>query len=190
MQLHVRELNGQAESESLHVALRQLSLVELHLKRFLDLGRLDELRHEECDLAALLDDTIELLRPKCRHTNIGLHWQRPDNASCSLIGDSDQLQHVLLNVITNAIEAAGPGGRVRVSLTDVGPDRTAIEICDSGPGPTREVAQRLFEPFVTGKREGVGLGLAIARQVVEAHSRHDSVAASRCRDLLSHRDAA
>jgi nitrogen-specific signal transduction histidine kinase len=44
-----------------------------------------------------------------------------------------------------------------------------IEVTDSGPGPPAEVAGRLFEPFVTGKPEGVGLGLAVARQVAEAH---------------------
>src|SRR5262249_19151490 len=47
--------------------------------------------------------------------------------------------------------------------------RAILEICDSGPGVSKEVAERLFEPFVTGKPEGVGLGLAVARQVAEAH---------------------
>lgn len=44
-----------------------------------------------------------------------------------------------------------------------------LEIRDSGPGPKAEVAERLFEPFVTGKPEGVGLGLAVARQIAETH---------------------
>ena len=44
-----------------------------------------------------------------------------------------------------------------------------LEVCDSGPGPPAALADRLFEPFVTGKAEGVGLGLAVARQVAEAH---------------------
>jgi len=49
------------------------------------------------------------------------------------------------------------------------PGDCAVEITDSGPGPPPEVADRLFDPFVTGKREGVGLGLAVARQVAEVH---------------------
>jgi len=169
VQLHVRERFDDTDTESLQVALRQLAIVELNLKRFLDLGRLEELRLEACDLGILLDDTITLLRPKCRHTNIELQWQRPAD-HFPLHADRDQLQHVLLNILTNAIEAAGPGGRVRVTASQLfHPTRYEIDIRDSGPGPTVEVAERLFEPFVTGKREGVGLGLAVARQVVEAH---------------------
>jgi nitrogen-specific signal transduction histidine kinase len=47
--------------------------------------------------------------------------------------------------------------------------RCRVEVSDSGPGPAPDVAERLFEPFVTGKPDGVGLGLAVARQVAEAH---------------------
>jgi signal transduction histidine kinase len=76
---------------------------------------------------------------------------------------------VFLNVVTNAIEAAGPGGVVEVQLA-AGPNGQAvIAVFDSGTGPPPDVAARLFEPFVTGKREGVGLGLAVARQIVDAH---------------------
>src|SRR5262249_12705319 len=57
VQLHVRECAGQAD-EALQVALRQLALVEMHLKRFLDLGRGSDLRREPCDLAALLSETV------------------------------------------------------------------------------------------------------------------------------------
>ena len=83
------------------------------------------------------------------------------------------------------MEAAGPGGAVEVRshIADcrlaIDASRTQFEfrnlksaivtVWDSGPGPTPEVAARLFEPFVTGKAEGVGLGLAVARQVVESH---------------------
>ena len=72
-------------------------------------------------------------------------------------------------MIANGVEAAGPGGWVEVRWGVAADDRAFVEVRDSGPGPTPDVAARLFEPFVTGKREGVGLGLAVARQVAEAH---------------------
>jgi signal transduction histidine kinase len=86
-------------------------------------------------------------------------------------GDAGQLAQLLLNVLGNAVEAAGPGGTVEVHLCGpkAGVDRVVLEVIDSGPGPRPELAGRLFEPFVTGKPEGVGLGLAVARQVAEAH---------------------
>ncbi len=176
VQLHARACNGQADAEALDVALRQLALVEMHLKRFLDLGRASALRRQPCGLAGVLDETVALLGPQCRHAHIDLRWQPPAFSEESLVeGDRGQLGHLFLNVLTNAVEAAGPGGWVEVTLrmADCGvrmAKRSAIiEVSDSGSGPPADVAARLFEPFVTGKPEGVGLGLAVARQVAEAH---------------------
>src|SRR5690606_34907725 len=82
--------------------------------------------------------------------------------------DAEQLRHLLLNLLTNAVEAASAGGKVDVRW-GCGAGRAFVEVIDSGPGPPPEVAARLFEPFVTGKPVGVGLGLATARQLAEAH---------------------
>jgi signal transduction histidine kinase len=78
--------------------------------------------------------------------------------------------------MSNALDAAGPGGHVQVRIIEVDKNRIQIqnrrcrvEVIDSGPGPPEHIAQQLFEPFVTGKPDGVGLGLALARQVAEAH---------------------
>lgn len=68
-------------------------------------------------------------------------------------------------MIGNAVEAAGPSGTVRVIVAD-GP---VVEVSDNGGGPPPEIAARLFEPFVTGKPEGIGLGLAVAKQAADAH---------------------
>jgi signal transduction histidine kinase len=174
VQLYLRESAGQTDTAALDVALRQLALLEARLKRFLDLGRQDNLRREPCSLTALVDETLELVRPQSRHAGIELRWQ-PPATDAVVAGDAGQLGQMVLNVIGNAVEAAAPGGCVEVSLRP--PDVAAngvtplvvLEVSDSGPGPPPEVAERLFEPFVTGKPEGVGLGLAVARQAAEAH---------------------
>ncbi|MGB6374457.1 MAG: HAMP domain-containing sensor histidine kinase, partial [Methylocella sp.] len=169
VQLHAQDCPAAHSDESLSVALRQLSLVEMHLKKFLDLGKAVALQRAPCRLEELLRETADLLGPQCRHAHIDLRLEPPDTATIELTADAAQLSHLFLNVLTNAVEAAGPGGRVAVRW-GIGPgERAFVEIRDSGPGPTPEVANRLFEPFVTGKREGVGLGLAVARQVAEAH---------------------
>lgn len=173
VQLHAGECNGRADPESLEVALRQLALVEANLKRFLDLGRSQELRPIPCSLTSIIADVVELLGPGCRHAHTALYWRAPQ-ADAPLLGDPAQLRDLLLNVLSNAIEAAGANGYVEITLhvkeNDQGrPAWHVMEILDSGPGPEPAVADRLFEPFVTGKREGVGLGLAVARQIAEAH---------------------
>jgi signal transduction histidine kinase len=110
---------------------------------------------------------VSLLRPQCRHTHIELHWQ-PPASDARITGDAGQLGHLFLNLLGNAIEAAGPGGCVGVAMERLG-RLCRVTVSDTGSGPPPQVADRLFEPFVTSKQGGVGLGLAVARQVAEAH---------------------
>lgn len=170
LQLHARECRDGGDGEALAVALRQLALLEAHLKRFLDLGRTGPLRREPVALRSLVGETVALLGPRCKHARIDLRW-RPPSDEAAVVGDAGQVEQLLLNVIGNAVEAAGPGGWVEVALRrEPAPaPLVVIEVSDSGPGPAEGVAAKLFEPFVTGKPEGVGLGLAVARQVAEAH---------------------
>jgi signal transduction histidine kinase len=164
VQLHAR---AAPDAEELTVALRQLALIEMQLKRFLDLGKETELNRQRCALAELVEESVALLRPRCQHARIELRWRKPE-ADVALCVDPHQLGQVILNLLTNAIEAAGPGGWVEVH---VGAAQGAgfVEVVDSGRGLDPQVAGRLFEPFVTSKPEGVGLGLAVARQIVNAH---------------------
>jgi signal transduction histidine kinase len=169
IQLHARS----QPSEALDVALRQLSLAEVNLKRFLALGATDQGRRECLFLTTLISEIEGLVRPQCGHAGIQLHW-RPPAIDCTVRGDAGQLQQLFLNVISNAIEAAGPNGWVALSMerhpAGAGTEGSVdVEVCDSGPGPPVEIVPRLFEVFVTSKPEGVGLGLAVARQVAEAH---------------------
>jgi signal transduction histidine kinase len=166
VQFHAQDCPLREADESLGVALRQLALVEMHVKKFLDLGKALELQRAPCRLDVIVRESAALLGPQCRHAHIDLRL--PDDAPIELIADAEQLSHLVLNVLTNAVEAAGPGGWVEVRWGRAG-ERALVEVRDSGAGPTQELAARLFEPFVTGKREGVGLGLAVARQVAEAH---------------------
>ena len=115
VQMHARECPVGTQDESLAVALRQLTLVEMHLKRFLNLGKDLELHMQPCTLPPLLDEAVSLLGPRCVHAGIELTWHRiGDGPGWRLRGDPDQLSHLFLNVLTNAIEAAGPGGKVAV----------------------------------------------------------------------------
>ena len=88
-------------------------------------------------------------------------------------GDGTQLSQVVYNLVLNAIQAVDKRGRVcvRTKLTaDTGEGREAIlEIADDGPGLAEKVQQKLFQPFVTTKKAGVGLGLSIVKRIVEHH---------------------
>src|SRR5207253_3096129 len=118
---------------------RQLTLLEVHLKRFLELGDPRLQKRERCSLTALIGEVIRLLGPQCRHGRIDLRWQ-PPATDLNVPGDRGQLEQLLLNVISNGVEAAGPGGWVSVRADCPAPARCVIAVSDSGPGPPAALA--------------------------------------------------
>ncbi|MEE7462914.1 PAS domain-containing sensor histidine kinase [Methylobacterium fujisawaense] len=89
----------------------------------------------------------------------------------SVLADRVQVQQVLVNLLRNAREAMQQGDRreLTVEARPVGGETVEITVSDTGPGIAAEVADRLFQPFVTTKRSGMGVGLSICRTIVEAH---------------------
>ena len=172
IELHQRECPAGEGDESLGVAMRQLRLMESYLQRFLALGRGRPMPQQRLRLAKLLEDVLELVRPACAHARIELQWQTCADP-LEVLGDPEALQQLLVNLVLNAIEAASRHGevapQVMVELVRKPGDRVWLRVGDSGPGPAAQTRDRLFEPFVTDKPDGTGLGLYVARQVAEAH---------------------
>lgn len=172
LEFHAAEMPHTADRESLDVALRQLDLMETSLKRFLRLGRGEPLTMTTVLLTRLVDETLSLVEPSCRHAGLALEWERPAD-EIVVPGDADSLKQLLLNLLVNAIEAAtsasGRRGAVRVELAHTDEGRIVLRVLDTGPGPCPEIASRLFEPFATSKPDGTGLGLSVAQEIAQAH---------------------
>ncbi len=119
------------------------------------------------DLAHAVREVTEMVQrdPMAEHTAVEL-TVAPELPRVD--ADPNQLSQVLWNLLRNAVEAAGDGGRVHVSVFRDGDD-VAVTVRDDGPGFEGDPAQHL-EPFVTTKPDGSGFGLAIARRIVEDHS--------------------
>ena len=135
----------------------------------LDSGRV-RTRIKDVQLSAALDRAEALIRPQI--DNAGLGYERRCNASLVARADSDRLQQILLNLLTNAIKFTPRGGRVSV---DAGRDNghVLMQVTDNGPGIPADRLDEIFEPFVQidrddAQRKGVGLGLAISRELVRA----------------------
>lgn len=118
------------------------------------------------DLAMAATAAIDLLadRIEARGVHLSCRTAGPIQAVC----DHDMIRRALLNVVRNAIDAAGCDGTVTVELFQKN-HRAVIQVADDGPGVKADVADRIFNPFFTTKQEGTGLGLAIVHRIVEAH---------------------
>lgn len=124
------------------------------------------------DLAHLALQVVDIMRHAGERKGIGLTYEGPPELLC--VGDSDKLQQVLQNLVSNALKFSSGGTQVRVALERRDPEVT-LAVIDQGPGiPLAEQAQ-LFEPFhrasvrPTGGEKSTGLGLAITRKIVEGH---------------------
>ena len=170
-QRQCRQCDKNGAGDSLDVALRQLCLMESYLQRLLALGQPQPVAQEVISLPALLADALSLVRPTCAHAGVDLVLGET-TAPLSVRGDALALRQLIANLVLNALDATKGQPEPATILVDLdrrGQDRVALRVRDSGPGPAAEVADRLFEPFVTTKSEGTGLGLYVARRVAESH---------------------
>jgi signal transduction histidine kinase len=165
IQLHNRRCSISGEDETLEVALRQLTLTEQHIKGLLSLTRKDDGPAERGLLAELMSDLERLIRPHAEHAHASFRVVS-DIPDLTTVPDLEQFRTASLNLALNAIEAAGQDGEVTIT-SRVEDGHIVIDFSDSGDGPPDEINDTLFEPFVTSKPEGVGLGLALAKRVAE-----------------------
>jgi len=124
------------------------------------------------DLNAAIRDVLALARSEVHRHGVRVETHLSEDVPL-ILGDRIQLQQVLLNLVMNAIEAlsgvsAGPRQLWVSSECGAAPE-VRIAVRDSGPGLEPESRERLFEAFYTTKPQGLGLGLAISRRIIEAH---------------------
>jgi signal transduction histidine kinase len=117
-------------------------------------------------LNSIVDDTIFMLTPLVEAR--GIEFTRSDGSDAQVLGDGELLKQVLMNVIINAIQAAGEDGKI--GIDEYVNDKSAvIEVTDNGEGIEHENIERIFDPFFSTKEKGTGLGLAIATKIMLAH---------------------
>ncbi|MBK8178768.1 MAG: GHKL domain-containing protein [Planctomycetes bacterium] len=140
------------------------------IRRLREFIRKHETVREELSIAQLLRATLPLLRRELEQHGVQVELQLPEDLPC-VSADRIQLQQVLVNLIHNACESlSGVRGDRRLHIQGrTSPGMVALQVRDNGPGLSPEVAGRLFQPYVTTKPGGMGLGLAICRTIVENH---------------------
>lgn len=141
------------------------------IRRMRSLLQKHEIARKPVDVDEAVREVIQLLRPEALERKVVLGFD--PNAKVSVSGDYVHLQQVIMNLVLNGFEAtsATEESRRRVSVrTEITASRAvAITVTDTGRGIRPDALTRLFEPFYTTKRNGLGMGLAIARSIIEAH---------------------
>jgi len=136
-------------------------------------------RRTGLDINRIIQDVGILLRTELTRGHVSLRIDlAPDLPRVA--GDQVQLQQVLINLIMNAVEAmrlSAERPRKLLIRSAKSTDGVLVQVQDSGPGIEPRLADRIFEPFFTTKAEGIGMGLAISRSIIESHGGRLSIAA-------------
>jgi signal transduction histidine kinase len=138
-------------------------------------GRMD-LSLGEVDLRAALDNGITLVRERAHQAGIELVLDAPSDTT--LMADARKLKQIVVNLLANAVKFTPPGGRVTIQGRQDSLGQTVVSVIDTGPGIALADQDRIFEEFAqagagpTRAHEGTGLGLPLARSLVELHGGH------------------
>jgi signal transduction histidine kinase len=153
----------------------EIERLERVVATILDYARPPRMHRTAVDLTNVIGRTVELLADRYRIRGIDLAADLPKQP-CIVHGDAGQLRQVWLNLLLNSLDASITGQSVTIRLkADVadgefpGGRHHVVEVLDEGSGLPKDLGLDIFEPFVTSKETGLGLGLAISRRIVEEH---------------------
>ena len=146
--------------QAARIVIDEVESLERRVRAFSEFAAEPPVRPVVVELNAAVEERISLL--KAGHPSV-TYETRPAAARIEALADEDLLKGILTNLLENAAEAAGAGGSVLV-LTGQEDREAYVEVHDSGPGLSEEARQTLFEPTISFKKGGMGLGLSIARK--------------------------
>lgn len=172
----------QLDNQDLAVLREEIDRLEQTIQVFLDYARPPTLEKRPVALRQLLAQTVEFLAPRARTHGVHVDVELPEYV-VEVEADAGQIRQVLLNLLLNAFDVSVEGSNVLVKLScdHAGEDAARmqegmpggawirLEIADRGSGLPHELGDRIFDPFVSTKDSGTGLGLPICRRIVEEH---------------------
>jgi signal transduction histidine kinase len=156
-----------ANAGLVNAMLHDISQVESVIRDLIELARPGELRLVPADLNVVVRNVVRQLEARLTHRKVAAALALQDRLP-RVMTDTERFSQALQNIIVNAIDAMPNGGALTItSRSDDG--QVIIDVDDEGVGIDPDLAGRLFDPFVSSKPEGVGLGLVNAKAVVEGH---------------------
>ncbi len=163
---------GDPRRTDVRVIGEKLDQLEAIVSRVLNFAKAPSSLHSRWNVLEIIDDTLVLIRLKLAQGKIQLHFHRPAHP---LFVDvhKGQLQQVLLNLLINATQAMPTGGSITLSCQadsrNDGEPVVCIDVTDTGPGIPPDLQPHVFESFLSGRPDGTGLGLGIAKRILLSH---------------------
>ena len=173
-QILMREQGLSAEGlEVCSFILSETERMNKLINTLLDAGRVRPQEFNATDLVLLAKKTVAMLSTQMQNSqsSISIIGENSVFAAC----DADQITQVLLNLLLNAMQVAKANVHIEINIY-ADSKNACIEIADNGPGIAPEFHERVFDPFFSKRQGGIGLGLAVVRQIIMAH--HGSITAS------------
>jgi signal transduction histidine kinase len=155
---------GAKDSEAFDLVLREIERLELIAAELM--GGSQPLKKEPVKLQGVVDDVLELMRRRLDH--LGVKVEKSYAAAPDVQVDVARFKRCVMNLVLNGAQAMPAGGPLRVAVAPRD-GRVRLAVTDGGAGVPAEIGARVFEPFVTTKQDGVGLGLALTKRIVEDH---------------------
>ena len=179
------------DRKDLGVLREEVNRLDQIIQNYLDYARPPQLERSEFALRRVVEQSVELVESRAAQMDIRIDCSLPERI-VKVDVDAGQIRQVLLNLLLNAVDASPEGGTITLrthfesedglasapDTEDAPPAWVVIEVADHGPGLPAELDDRIFEPFVSTKEAGTGLGLPTCRRIVEDHGGH-IVAANR-----------
>jgi FixJ family two-component response regulator/signal transduction histidine kinase len=170
--LERKDANLQLVQDALEAVVREDKRAAETIRAMRDLLRRDDTRRESIDLAIALREILRLL--DCEWHGQGIRIETRFEEGCWVLADKAQIEQVGLNLLLNAasaLQSGDPAQRVvRVEMSRRAGGTIALAVRDNGRGIARGELETIFDPFWTSRQEGLGLGLAICRSIVESHN--------------------
>jgi len=150
---------------------KRLKHMDRVLEQILTFARSAEPELDLLNAEEVIEDLSLLVRLKLNEQNIDLS-KKIEGADLKFWGDRAQIEQAILNLVLNACQAMQPGGLLTMRAREVlvkGDKMVSISVKDTGKGIDPKIREELFEPFLSGRRGGTGLGLALVKKTVEGH---------------------
>lgn len=162
------ELPDKAKAlKRLEILQRAIDRQEVILSNFLELARLPNPKFQTSDINLLLNEVLDFIEPEAQKLNVGIIRDFQEELP-EIEVDNGQIKQALLNVIKNANQAMPTGGKLTIKVHKSN-ENISIDITDTGLGISPDKIKKIFDPFYSNKKDGIGLGLSITMRIIKMH---------------------